>query len=136
MYLDWLHSGSGPLTPTGTLKRIGHPDLITLIAEAWDTGFTNDLIMRAFQKGGLGLALDGTEDDMVWEGQRDELFAAHLQAPVREPTATRTRTGTRQAAEALTQAHTTDTRASLARRVNGRAASQASQDRASSSWQT
>lgn len=41
LYVQWLSGGSGPLTPSGCLKRIGHADLIRLIAAAWREGFSS-----------------------------------------------------------------------------------------------
>jgi hypothetical protein len=66
-YVEWLHSGTGTLSSSGTLKRIGHQDILKIIHEAWNTGFTQ-LITRACRKGGLGLALDGSEDDRTVMG--------------------------------------------------------------------
>lgn len=40
---------------------------------------SDELVVRAFKKAGLGLALDGSEDDQVCPAMHDEVIAAHVQ---------------------------------------------------------
>lgn len=68
-----------------------------IIHDAWNTGYphqwsaffcfppmrqsteSDELVVRAFKKAGLGLALDGSEDDQVCPAMHDEVIAAHVQ---------------------------------------------------------
>ena len=64
-YLLWLEKGGGPLDERNLVKMMGWQDLLTIIQLAWDE-IPADLIQSSFRAAGLGLRLDGTEDDYVW----------------------------------------------------------------------
>ena len=52
------------------MKLMGWQDLLTIIQFAWDD-IEEDAVRSAFQAAGLGLRLDGQEDDLVWSGNED-----------------------------------------------------------------
>lgn len=70
-YVEWMSSGEPAVTPTGRLKRASPATLCHWIADAWAT-IPEDLIVRAFKKCGISNALDGTEDDCLWEEMSDK----------------------------------------------------------------
>lgn len=65
LYSEWM-AGDNPRTPTGRLRR---PPLATVsgwVSEAWRS-LPEEMVVRAFKKCCISNALDGTEDDMLWE---------------------------------------------------------------------
>ena len=47
------------------LLGVGHQDLLSLVSLAWSS-ISNRALRYGFKRAGLGLPLDGTEDDLVW----------------------------------------------------------------------
>lgn len=70
-YADWMRSGEAAVTPSGRLKRASPGTLCKWITDAWAT-IPNELIARSFKKCGISNALDGTEDDYLWEEASDK----------------------------------------------------------------
>lgn len=66
-YTEWLLSGDHSLTPTGKLKKPAVHLLCTWILQAWDA-ISQEGIIHGFKKCCISNALDGSEDDILWEG--------------------------------------------------------------------
>ena len=68
MWTEWMSSGSATLTKGGNLQK---PD-ITLVAawveEAWKS-IPEEMVKRSFLKCGISNAMDGTEDDALFEDE-------------------------------------------------------------------
>lgn len=67
MYVEWMASGEHGLTPTGRIKRPPLETVCEWIVAAWDM-VSPSIVEHSFKKTGLSNALDGTEDDALWEG--------------------------------------------------------------------
>lgn len=66
LYTDWMAGGGHALTPTGKVKRPSVELVCSWILEAWRS-LPADLISESFKKTGIANALDGSEDDQLWE---------------------------------------------------------------------
>lgn len=66
LYTDWMAGGGHALTPTGKVKRPSVELVCSWILEAWRS-LPADLISKSFKKTGIANALDGSEDDQLWE---------------------------------------------------------------------
>ena len=76
-YLLWLEQKGGPLDARNLVKLMDWQDLLTIIQYAWDE-IEPRTVAAAFQVAGLGLRLDGTEDDLVWNSNHE--YEEHLRA--------------------------------------------------------
>ena len=68
---QWLASGQAALTNAGNLKR---PSLVTVaewVKTAWNE-ISIDTIQHSFKKCGIANAMDGTEDDILWQEPADQ----------------------------------------------------------------
>lgn len=65
-YTDWLASEEHQLTPTGRIKRASLGQLANWVAAAWSE-ISDDTIIRAFKKCSISNAMDGSEDDALWD---------------------------------------------------------------------
>ena len=72
MWTEWMSSGSATLTKGGNLQK---PD-ITLVAawvdEAWKS-IPEEMIKHSFLKCGISNAMDGTEDDALFDDEAEDL---------------------------------------------------------------
>ena len=66
-YTEWLLSDDHALTPTGKLQKPAVRLLCTWILQAWDA-ISQESIVHGFKKCCISNALDGSEDDILWEG--------------------------------------------------------------------
>lgn len=65
-YTDWLTSEDHQFTPTGRIKRASLGQLADWIAAAWNE-IPDEAIIRAFKKCCISNAMDGSEDDALWD---------------------------------------------------------------------
>ena len=65
-YSAWLLSEDHPLTPTGKIKKPTVFDLCKWILSAWSS-ISPDSIVKGFKKCSISNALDGSEDDCLWQ---------------------------------------------------------------------
>uniref|UniRef100_A0A1E1X1Z9 HTH CENPB-type domain-containing protein n=1 Tax=Amblyomma aureolatum TaxID=187763 RepID=A0A1E1X1Z9_9ACAR len=65
LYWDWIECGSTS-TPAGRLKRPSASTVAQWVSAAW-YGLPNETVRRAFKKCSISNALDGSEDDLLWE---------------------------------------------------------------------
>ena len=70
-YDDWLVDGPQELTRGGNRKPPSRELLMAWIKKAWN-GISPDLIRKSFKKTGLSLAVDGTEDDLLFMESSDD----------------------------------------------------------------
>lgn len=66
LYTDWMAQGGHTLTPTGKIKRPSVELVCSWVLEAWRS-LPDDLIAKSFKKTGISNAMDGSEDDQLWE---------------------------------------------------------------------
>lgn len=71
LYNEWMQEGDHALTPTGRLKRASLSQLVGWILDAWH-GIPDTMVVRSFQKCGISNALDGSEDDLLWQEVSDK----------------------------------------------------------------
>lgn len=69
-YNDWM-AGDNPRTPTGRLRRPPLATVCAWVSEAWRS-LPEEMVVRAFKKCCISNALDGTEDDMLWEAASEK----------------------------------------------------------------
>ena len=65
-YQKWLMSGDGAFTASGEIKKIDNNNLLRLVSEA-NTAIDPIIATTGWRKGGLGLPLDGSLDDWVFQ---------------------------------------------------------------------
>lgn len=66
LYSDWLLNKDHPLTPSGKIKKPSVTLLCEWILASWST-ISSESIINGFKKCCVSNALDGTEDDLLWE---------------------------------------------------------------------
>lgn len=71
LYNEWMQEGDHALTPTGRLKCASLSQLVGWILDAWH-GIPDTMVVRSFQKCGISNALDGSEDDLLWQEVSDK----------------------------------------------------------------
>uniref|UniRef100_A0A3Q2X9R6 Pogo transposable element derived with KRAB domain n=2 Tax=Hippocampus comes TaxID=109280 RepID=A0A3Q2X9R6_HIPCM len=69
-YTEWLLSGDHALTPTGKIQKPSVRLLCEWILHAWDAVSPKSII-HGFKKCCISNALDGSEDDVLWEEPED-----------------------------------------------------------------
>jgi hypothetical protein len=70
LYSDWLLEGNHALTPGGKLKKPSVTMLGEWVLTAWRRIFSES-ILAGFKKCCISNALDGTEDDILWQDVED-----------------------------------------------------------------
>lgn len=74
LYNEWLcdEERDSALTPSGKVKRASCSQLCRWVAEAWDA-VTPELIKKSFRKCCISNNLDGSEDDVLYESDAEEM---------------------------------------------------------------
>lgn len=68
---EWISKpDSHQLTKTGRTKRVDLSTITTWIKDSWDA-IDPKIIINGFKKCGISNALDGTEDDCLWQDTAD-----------------------------------------------------------------
>lgn len=67
-YTEWLLAGQHALTPTGKIKKPCVSLLCSWIMTAWNS-ISPESIVKGFKKCCLSNAMDGTEDDALWDNE-------------------------------------------------------------------
>ena len=71
LYETWMVNGPFTYTPSGKKRAPSKELVLTWINRAWN-GIPQDLIEKSFKSCGIANALDGSEDDAVWEEENEE----------------------------------------------------------------
>ena len=71
LYDTWMVNGPFTYTPSGKKRAPSKELVLTCIDRAWN-GIPQDLIEKSFKSCGIANALDGSEDDVVWEEENEE----------------------------------------------------------------
>ena len=66
-YGEWMAEGNHRYTPGGKIKRPPLESTCSWILRAWDC-ISSDGIMKSLKKTVICNDLDGTEDDVIWQG--------------------------------------------------------------------
>ncbi|EEC02776.1 hypothetical protein IscW_ISCW003280 [Ixodes scapularis] len=66
-----MASGEHSLTPSGRIKRPPVETVCEWVLTAWDMA-SPIIVESSFKKTGLSKALDGTEDDAIWNESDDD----------------------------------------------------------------
>ena len=66
----WMMSGEKTFTPAGQLRAAFLVTVCQWVKESWQE-LSKEMVERSFKKCGISNALDGTEDDLVWEEEED-----------------------------------------------------------------
>ena len=70
-YESWISADDLPLTQSGKIKKAS-PSLITrLVSTAW-AKVSPAMVEKSFKKCCLSNAMDGTEDDLMWEEEEND----------------------------------------------------------------
>jgi len=67
----WMAEGDHTFTPTGRMRKVDLPTICSWIKSAWEKVPTS-CITNGFLKCCISNALDGTQDDILWEDSRPE----------------------------------------------------------------
>ena len=67
----WMVNGPFTYTPSGKKRAPSKELVLTWIDHAWN-GIPQDLTEKSLKSGGIANALDGSEDDAVWEEENEE----------------------------------------------------------------
>ena len=70
-YEAWMVNGPFTYTPSGKKRAPSKEMVLRWIDRAWSE-IPADLISRSFKSCGINNALDGTEDDAVWDDEEEE----------------------------------------------------------------
>jgi hypothetical protein len=65
-YGEWMAEGNHRYTQGGKIKRPPLETMCSWILRAWDCT-SSDVIVKRLKKAGITNALDGTEDDVIWQ---------------------------------------------------------------------
>lgn len=65
-WTDWMLNGEKELTKGGSLKRPSLPLVVGWVKNAWDS-IKPEMVVKSFKKCGISNAMDGTEDDMLYD---------------------------------------------------------------------
>ena len=68
--MTWMMSGEKTFTPGGQLRAASLVTVCQWVKESWQE-LSKEMVGRSFKKCGISNALDGTEDDLVWEEEED-----------------------------------------------------------------
>lgn len=66
LYGEWIASADRELTPTGKVKRPSPEQVCEWIATSWSL-ISSEMIVKSFRKTGISNALNGTEDEDLWQ---------------------------------------------------------------------
>ena len=69
-WMTWMMSGEKTFTPGGQLRAASLVTVYQWVKESWQE-LSKEMVERSFKKCGISNALDGTEDDLVWEEEED-----------------------------------------------------------------
>lgn len=70
-YNDWLLSGNHQLTPTGKIRKPSVALLGQWILASWND-MKSESIVKGFKKCCISNAMDGSEDNVLWQNSEDE----------------------------------------------------------------
>ena len=65
-YLTWISDPACELTETGKIKSAAPSEIARLVSALWKA-IPESIIVRSFKKCCVSNALDGSEDDILWE---------------------------------------------------------------------
>ena len=68
--MTWMMSGEKTFTPGGQLRAASLVTVCQWVKESWQE-LSKEMVERSFKKCGISNALDGTENDLVWEEEED-----------------------------------------------------------------
>ena len=69
-WTKWMMSGKQELTKAGNMKSPGLALVCEWVVKSWKA-ISADIVIKSFKKTGISCALDGAEDDMLWQKQED-----------------------------------------------------------------
>ena len=69
-WMTWMMSGEKTFTPGGQLRAASLVTVCQWVKESWQK-LSKEMVERSFKKCGISNAVDGTEDDLVWEEEED-----------------------------------------------------------------
>ena len=70
-YLTWISDPARELTETGKIKRAAPSEVARWVSAAWKA-IPESIIIRSFKKCRISNALDGSEDDILWEDDGED----------------------------------------------------------------
>ena len=68
---DWMLADQHTFTPGGRIRKVELDQICQWIVEAWED-IPSELIKKSFRKCCITNALDGTEDDEMWDEDDDD----------------------------------------------------------------
>jgi len=67
---EWMLADQHTFTASGRIRKVELPQICQWIYEAWED-IPNELVRKSFRKCCITNAMDGTEDDQMWEDDSD-----------------------------------------------------------------
>ena len=80
---EWYAEGKHTFTPSGNMRKPTLLNVCSWVNDAWQK-LHQDIIVKAFKKCCISNALDGTEDDMLWENALESGNSAEATADEEE----------------------------------------------------
>ena len=73
-WTTWMVEGEKALTPGGKVKAASLATVASWVLEAW-RDLPGDMVKRSFKKCSISNAIDGTDDDLLWEEEEETCTA-------------------------------------------------------------
>ena len=70
-YLTWILDPARELTETGKIERAAPSEVMWWVSAAWKA-IPESIIIRSFKKCHISNAMDGSEDDILWEDDGED----------------------------------------------------------------
>lgn len=70
-WMSWMQSVGNDLTPTGRIKKASITQVCDWILRSWN-GVKKEVVVKSFKKCGISNAMDGTEDDEIYQDEESD----------------------------------------------------------------
>ena len=83
-WTQWMINGEKTFTPAGNMRAASLTTVCEWVKDTWQN-IPSEMVVRSFKKCGISNAMDGTEDDMLWEDGEIARVDDNDEAAVEEP---------------------------------------------------
>ena len=83
-WTQWMINGEKTFTPAGNMRAVSLTTVCEWVKDTWQN-IPSEMVVRSFKKCGISNAMDGTEDDMLWEDGEIARVDDNDEAVVEEP---------------------------------------------------
>ena len=82
--MQWMINGEKTFTSAGNMRAASLTIVCEWVKDTWQN-IPSEMVVRSFKKCGISNAMDGTEDDMLWEDGEIARVDDNDEAAVEEP---------------------------------------------------